>query len=425
MKWRLVSTLLVSVAFLLQAQTEMNVQQLVDFIRSELALKQHTDKQIAAYVKKLKLSEKLTDKTILDLEAQGAQPKTVAALQELRDQAASLKPPSHDASYSPGTAPDNTTTGGAATVRLHSRAAEIPPPDSVRQQQILSQIKDYALSYTKSLPNFICVEVIRRYVDPTNADHYRSIGNVLARVSYNQGQESYKVYSVNGHVEDTTIDRAAAGGGAISQGEFGSMMREIFEEKSGATFNWDHWATLRGRRMAVFNYAIGSGRSGYSISYSSGPGDEQRIYTAYRGLIYADQDTGEITRITFEAVDIPSSFPVKQATEILDYDLVDINGQQYVTPQSAKLYMTAGSEKTKNELEFRNYRKFGTESAITYEMDPTAPAPPPLPESKEEPATASPANDKKAETPKATNSTTNPWAVPTAPPPPPTFKKPE
>lgn len=427
MKLRLVSTLLLTAALSLQAQMEMNVQQLVDFIRSELALRQHTDKQVAAYVKKIKLSEKLTDKTILDLQAQGAQPKTVAALQELRDQAATLKPPSHDSTYSPSTVPDNPGTGGEATIRLNSRAAPIPPPDSVRQEQILSQIKEYALNYTKNLPNFLCVEVIRRYVDPMSSERYQSIGNVLARVSYNQGQESYKVYSVNGHVEDTSIDRAAAGGGAISQGEFGSMMREIFEEKSGATFNWDHWATLRGRRMAVFSYAIGSGRSGYSISYSSGPGDEQRIYTAYRGLIYADQDTGEIARITFEAIDIPQSFPVRQATEILDYDLVDINGQQYVTPRSAKLYMTAGREKTKNELEFRNYRKFGTESAITYDMDPTAPAPPPLPESKEEPATTSPTsasgNDpaKKTDNSKTTN---NPWAVPTAPPPPPTFKKP-
>ncbi len=428
MKLRLVSTLLLSAALGLQAQTEMNVQQLVDFIRSEMALNQHTDKQIAAYVKKVKLSEKLTDKTILDLEAQGAKPKTVAALQELRDEAAALKPPTHDATYSPGTVPDSAATGDTPTVRLNTRAAEIPPPDSVRQQQILGLIKDYALGYTKNLPNFLCVEVIRRYVDPTNADHYRSVGNVLARVSYNQGQESYKVYSVNGHMEDTSIERAAAGGGAISQGEFGSMMREIFEDKSEAQFNWDHWATLRGRRMAVFNYAIGSGRSGYSISYSSGPGDEQRIYTAYRGLIYGDPDTGEISRLTFEAVDIPQSFPVRQATEILDYDLVDINGQQYVTPQAAKLYMTAGREKSKNELEFRNYRKFGTESAITYDMDPNAPPPPPLPDSKEEPATASSSkndSDKKADAskPASSNSTSNPWAVPTAPPP--TFKKPQ
>src|SRR5881227_3967525 len=94
----------------LLAQTQMNVEQVAEFIRSELALKQHTDKQVAAYVKKLKLSEKLTDKTILDLEAQGAGPKTVAALQELRDQAAALKPPSHDATSSPATTAEDATT---------------------------------------------------------------------------------------------------------------------------------------------------------------------------------------------------------------------------------------------------------------------------------------------------------------------------
>src|SRR5436305_11059442 len=84
----------------LEGQMQMNVQQLADFVRSELALKQHTDKQLAAYLKKMQLTEKLTDKTITDLEAQGAGPRTVQALQELRDRTASLKPPTQDPTYS-------------------------------------------------------------------------------------------------------------------------------------------------------------------------------------------------------------------------------------------------------------------------------------------------------------------------------------
>src|SRR5438270_2572177 len=108
-----------------------------------------------------------------------------------------------------------------------------------------------------------------------------------------------------------------AGGGARSTGEFAGMMRSIFEPKSEAEFSWDHWATLRGRRMAVFNYFIDSGHSNYSIEYGSGAG-EQRIITAYKGLIYADESTGEIARIKFVAVDIPRSFPISEVTEILD-----------------------------------------------------------------------------------------------------------
>lgn len=399
----------------LWAQMEMNVEQLADFVRSELALKQHTDKQIAAYVKKMKLSEKLPDKTILDLEAQGAGPKTVAALQELRDQTAAMKAPSHDATFSPGTVPENPVSMTQPSLKLSTKGQPIPPPDSVRQQQMLEEIKQYALNYTDNLPNFVCVEVIRQFVDPNTLDNFRSIGNILARVSYNQGQEKYDVYSVNGKAADGPLDKLR--GGAISSGEFGSLMKEVFAEKSQAQFNWDHWATLRGRRMAVFNYYITSGHSNYSINYN----DEQRIITAYKGLIYADPNTGEIARIRFEAVDIPSSFPIKKTSEVLDYDLVEITGQKYVVPLAAKLYMTSNRDQTKNDIEFRSYRKFGTESSIVYDTNPTAPPPEPLPTSKteEQPATTSEPAAKPPTGAQKPASASTPWSLPSAPPPPP------
>ena len=430
MKSRL-SLLVFCFVLTLQAQMQMNVEQVVEFVRSELALRQQSDKQIAAFLKqKVQLTEKLTDKTILDLQAQGAGPKTVQALQELRDKTASLKPPTHDATYSPVTAPDNTLSSGPPTAILSSAAPPIPPPNSVRQQQILDQIRSYAMSYTENLPNFMCVEVIRRSVDPNASDHYRSIGNVLARVSYNEGQENYQVYSVNGHYEDTTIEHVAGTGGAISTGEFGSMMREIFEPRIQAEFGWDHWARLRGKLVAVFNFFIDSGHSSYSISYSAGPGDEQRIITAYRGLIYADPDTGRVDRIKFVAVNIPTSFPVSEATELLDYDEVEISGQPYICPLMAVLYMTAGRQKSKNVIEFRNYRKFDIGSVITYGKSeiPASEVPPPLPESKaeEQPSTAASAGTNPPATnqpskPAATssNSNSNPWwAMPVPPPPP-------
>ena len=192
------------------------------------------------------------------------------------------------------------------------------------------------MNYTANLPNFVCVQVTRQYVDPNGGDNYRSIGTILARVSYNEGQEKYNVYSQYGHLVDTDM-QGLRGGGATSTGEFGSLMREIFEPKSEAEFGWDHWGTLRGRRMAVFNYFIDSGHSNWSITYDASASDSQRIVTAYRGLVYADAQTGEITRIKFVAVDIPKGFPVQEATEILDYDLAEISGQKYVCPLSCAI----------------------------------------------------------------------------------------
>ncbi len=422
----------------LQAQMEMNVEQLAEFVRSELALGHDSDKKIADYIKKVHLTERLTDKTILDLEAQKAGPKTVQALQELRDQTAALKPPTHDATYSPATAPDNTLNAGPATITLASKAPPIPPPNSVRQKEILDRIKQYAMTYTQNLPNFICVEATRQYIDPNASDHYRSIGTILAKLSYSEGQEKYEVYSVNGHYQNnTSMERANIQGGAISTGEFGSLMREIFEPSSEAEFAWDHWGTLRGRRMAVFNYFIDSGHSSWSITYELGRPDEQRIITAYKGLIYADENTGEVARIKFIAVNIPKSFPVSETTEILDYDQADISGQSYIVPMAAKLYMTAGRDKTKNELEFRNYRKFGVESGIVYGAADTPADLPPLPSSKteEQPANAAPESSKTVSAPSAPtpgktaqskpSSGSSPWQLPTAPPPPPPTQPPQ
>lgn len=398
---------------LAQAQTQMNLQELVDFVRSELAMKQSTDKQMAAEIRKLTLSEKLTDKTIIDLQAQGAGPKTVEALKELRDKTKSLKSGGEDLTSSPATAPDATlNSSGPATATLTSHAAPIiPPPDSVKQAQILDAMREYAHNYTNSLPNFMCIEVTRQFVDPRSRDDYRSLGTILAKVSYKQGQENYEVYSVHNKMIDTTMQNLKTGG-AISTGEFGSLMREIFDEKSEATFNWDHWGTLRGRRMAVFSYSIDSGHSNWSISYG-GEHDEQRIITAYEGLVYADPDTGEVDRIKFVAVNIPKSFPVTATSEILDYDLVDISGQKYVCPLAAKLWMKSNDGSTRNEIEFRGYRKFSTDYDIKYETDEAVNKPLPASKTQEAPATEKPA----ASTP-APQKSSNPWELPSPPPPP-------
>lgn len=409
MRFRL-TLLILCCGLVLSAQTQMNLQELVDFVRSELAMKQSTDKQMAAEIRKLQLTEKLTDKNIIDLQAQGAGPKTVDALKELRDKTKDLKSGGQEVTSSPATAEDQSLTkSSVSTATLSTNTApSIPPPDSVKQERILESMKEYARNYTNTLPNFMCIEVTRQYVDPRSHDDYHRSGTILAKVSYKEGEENYEVYSVNNKLTETTMQNVK-NGGAVSTGEFGSLLREIFDPKSEAVFNWDHWGTLRGRRMAVFSYAIDSGHSAWSISYGSDH-DQQRIITAYEGLVYADPDTGEVDRIKFVAVNIPKSFPVRETSEILDYDLVDISGQKYVCPLAAKLWMKSTDGATKNEIEFRGYRKFSSDYDIKYEMGEAAQ---PLPDSKtqEAPASAKPAVP--------AQKAANPWELPSAPPPPP------
>jgi hypothetical protein len=362
----------------LWAQIQMNVQQLTEMVHSSVSL-HHDDRIVADYLKKVKLSEKLTDQTIQDLMAEGAGPKTVDALKRLRDESANIKTPSNDEPASSAKSPEPAAVEPKET---------LPPPSSQKQEEMLDQIKQYASTYTQNLPNFICTQVTRRYVDPTGSvnggDHYRITDTINAQLSYANGQEKYRTVMVNNKViAGDAADESVWNTGTRSNGEFGIMMAAIFDPHTETKFHWSYWRNLDGKSMTVYSYFVDSGHSNYSIEYN----DQQHIITAYKGLIYADPFTGVINRLTIDAVGIPSSFPVQEAREVLDYGPQTIGESQYICPLKAQLYLHSGAEKTRNDIEFRLYKKFGSDIKITYDT-PAA-----LPDRQEKPLKSLPAND--------------------------------
>ena len=93
---------------------------------------------------------------------------------------------------------------------------------------------------------------------------YRAYGDTIQeQITFFDHKESYKVESIN-HESVANISHNQLGG-ATSSGEFGSMLSHIFDPDTGAEFDWDHWATLRGRRMYVFSFKVPKS-AGYSRS---------------------------------------------------------------------------------------------------------------------------------------------------------------
>src|SRR5437899_1640435 len=74
------------------AQQPLNLEQLLAFVRSSIQLK-YPDKQIAAYLAHVKLTEQLDERTVEELQGEGAGPKTAAALSDLVAQSATLPKP--------------------------------------------------------------------------------------------------------------------------------------------------------------------------------------------------------------------------------------------------------------------------------------------------------------------------------------------
>ena len=343
------------------ADMTLTLEQLKEFVRSSVKMK-YEDRKVAEYLRKVKLSSRLDDRTVEELQGYGAGPRTVSALNALRDSSASLP----EAAPAP---PKPTYVGP-------------PPPNSVEQKRVLAEATEYAINYTARMPDFICTQVTRRFVDPSGMEFWQKQDVITERLSFFEKKEEYKVVLVNNHpVNDMAHERL---GGATSSGEFGSMMKDIFDPWTQTRFEWERWATLRGKRAHVFSYAVPQARSKYTILAQG----SERLTIGYHGLIYVDRDTNTIMKITLEGDDIPNGYPIREVRLALDYDQAEIAGQPYILPLKAELMSRQGSKfLIKNEVEFRMYRKFTAESTITA-FEPDA-----LPDSatKEQPAAAAPA----------------------------------
>jgi len=351
MRWK-TALLLLGASLWLFAGTKLTVEQLVGFVRSSIQQKQ-PDKAVAEYLSTVTLSERLEDRTIDDLHALGAGPKTLEALKALRTASKDLAAPAQPTPTPPPAAP-------------------LDPPGAEEQGKVIQQARDYAMNYTKSLPDFLCTQVTRRYVDPHGAQSWGLEDTLTAHVSYVDHKEDYKLMTRDGKsVLNSSIWSV---GGANSAGEFGSMMAGIFDPKTEATFHWERWATLRGRRAYVYSYQVAQERSGWHVSSGHDAANKPTAETvpAYHGLIYVDREMLAVVRITLVA-ELPSDFPIQQVEDTLDYDLASISGHEYLLPLRAVVQMREGSHHSKNEVEFRLYRKFTTEATITFDTPDTPP----------------------------------------------------
>ncbi len=350
--------LLACAAMLAAAQSRLTIEQLKEFVKSSLNL-HHDDRKLAGYLRKVKLAYQLDDRTIEELQGLGAGPHTVEALRSLRDESASLP-------KAPAPAP---------------KPVYVPPPSpsSVEQAKVLQDAKEYALSYSARLPDFICTQVTRRFIDPTGLEFWRREDVITERLTYFDKHEDYKVVLFNSQPLDIPHEQL---GGVTSSGEFGSMLREIFEPDTEAQFEWERWGKLRGRIMHVFSYKVLTGHSKYSIS----AGKDNRIIAGYHGLIYVDRDNTAVMKITLQADDIPTGFPIREVNLTLDYDQVEISGREFILPLKAVITSRSGAKfLSRNEVEFRMYRKFTAESTITA-VDVQTPEALPADATKEQPA---------------------------------------
>ncbi len=336
-------------------QASVPVEKLVEFVRSSVKLKL-PDKQVAAQVHAIHLSEKLEDSKIEMLQGEGAGPKTVAALRELGNSSQTLAP--------------------AAAPPPPPVRVSIPAPSYAEQQKVINAMREYALNYSSSLPDFVCKQVTRRYYDPLGHENWRSSDTLISKLSYTEQKEKYEVILANGQAVLNKSQESF--GGTTSSGEFGSLLKYIFDPRSDAEFHWDRWGRIRGHVTHVFTFSVDQAHSEWGIMDGE---SKQQIVPAYNGFIYVDRETSQVLRVFMQSLDIPASFPIQLAQTQLDYDYTELSGRQFLLPLKAEIRLNRGRFQSKNDVEFRSYQKFSADAVITFEVpapltDDKQPTPP-------------------------------------------------
>jgi hypothetical protein len=138
--------------------------------------------------------------------------------------------------------------------------------------------------------------------------------------------------------------------GSSSSGEFASILEDLFDPYTAASFRKHGQESLRGRASYTYTYEVKRENSHWRIMTGA-----QLYYPAYSGTVWVDRDTSRVLRIEMESRNMPVLFPFDKT-------------EQFLMPTTAEVLSceTGSSHCLRNRIEFRNYRKFGAESDITF-----------------------------------------------------------
>ena len=327
----------------------------------------HADEETARYLDASRLSERLSDETLARLLRESPGPRTSDALQALAAESAFLDAPQTE-------------------WPLQER------PTLAEQRAMVERAVEYAAGYVRSLPDFLCTIDTRRFEDaPRRAEktvpwgrlHARDI--IISDLTFESARESYAIRTVNGH----PAGEGGPIGGLTTWGEFGPLLADLLLGKSDAAFRWNHFETLDGKRVAVFDYSVDVEHSQYEISWCCG-----KAIVAYRGQIFISPDSGTAVRLTREAVGLPAESGMAAVRNVVNYRPAEIGGRFYMCPSRgiatwyevthvARERTPIGQTRTGedwvlaavtylNEVLFREYRKFGAEVKMLPESPPLA-----------------------------------------------------
>jgi hypothetical protein len=190
---------------------------------------------------------------------------------------------------------------------------------------------------------------------------WQAMDVVSAEVAYVNGKEEYRSISINGRPANRDPEKT----GSWSTGEFATTLQDILSPITGGAFTRRGEQSIGNRTVLVYDLLVPQSRSHWRII-----GPEGKAYSpAYKGTIWIDRETSHVLKVEQHSISLPPECAWENASWIVEYDAVRIESGSHMLPVRAENSMCAreSTQCSRNEIVFRNYRRFAAESDIKYD----------------------------------------------------------
>jgi len=216
-----------------------------------------------------------------------------------------------------------------------------------------------ALSLEAKLPDFVCTQTTTRHKSPTNWNQPPS-DVIRAEIQYVGGRESYSQITVNGRPTQRGMVELS---GVVSVGEFGTMLQQVFEQRSATQFKLGKETGS----LLTFDFRVPRETSIWTMHWG-----RASMRVGYKGRLRIDKATGRVTSIHQKAERV-SALPFLTHEVSVDYAEVKLGDRgTFLLPVKSKVVQCSRGPTSncfENEIRFENCHKFMVDSRMISEED--------------------------------------------------------
>jgi hypothetical protein len=231
--------------------------------------------------------------------------------------------------------------------------------EAIRKLDLIQRAQIAAFQFNDSLPNFICDQTTSRYESKTIKPDWKLKDRVELELMYLNGREDYRNIRINGKLLKKGSPEES---GSWSLGDFGTTLVDVLSTSTDAKFTKRSTSDrIAGIETAIYDFTVEKANSHWEIRFDGS------LKPAYKGTLYIDPQTARVLRIEKQSRRMPTTYAIDTVEMTVEYGWVEIAGQKHLLPvDSVNLACHRDTFNcSKNEIQFKNYRKFGAESSIS------------------------------------------------------------